>query len=181
VNDGLRQHGRELGDAVLKALALPQTIVHGPLQVARETVVLELEPLPSREQLEREAAGADSYAQRKAQHLLDRLAAEGQFALQQTCPLQVAKFGEELLWVALSGETVVDYSFLAKAEFAGPAVWVAGYNDDVFAYLPSKRVLLEGGYEGRTGIVHQLTPTPFLPSVEERVMGGLRRLVERVK
>lgn len=58
-----------------------------------------------------------------------------------------------------------------KHPFAGPLVSVAGYSNDVFAYLPSLRVLNEGGYEGRTGIVHQLTPTPFAASVEDRVMG----------
>ena len=83
--------------------------------------------------------------------------------------------------VFISGETVVDYSLACKQKHAGPFVWVAGYCDDVFAYLPSRRVLLEGGYEGRSGIVHQLTATPFLPSVEDRVMQGIARLVAEVQ
>lgn len=176
-----RQHGRELADAVERALAADAVELHAPLTVARETVTLELEPLPPREQLERDAAAGSDYPQRKAKHLLARLEREGTIPLTQTCPLLAAQFGEELLFVGISGETVVDYSRLCKAEFAGRAVWVTGYNDDVFAYLPSQRVLLEGGYEGRTGIVHQLVPTPFLPSVEDRVMGGLRRLVNQVR
>jgi hypothetical protein len=108
------------------------------------------------------------------------LKTHGKIDLTQNCPLQAARFGDELLFLFVSGETVVDYSRKPKAEFTGPMVWVAGYCNDVFAYLPSLRVLQEGGYEGRTGIVHQLVPTPFAPSVEDRVMGGIRRLVERV-
>ena len=63
------------------------------------------------------------------------------------------------------------------AEPGGPFVWVAGYCDDVFAYLPSRRVLLEGGYEGRDGIIHQLVATPFDRNVEDRVMECVARLV----
>jgi hypothetical protein len=72
----------------------------------------------------------------------------------------------------------VDYSLACKLKFAGPLVWVAGYCDDVFAYLPSRRVLIEGGYEGRESIVHQTMGTPFMPNVEERVMGEVKRLVK---
>ena len=82
--------------------------------------------------------------------------------------------------IFIGGETVVDYALRSKRDFAGRFVWVAGYCDNVFAYLPSRRVLLEGGYEGRSGIVHQLTPTPFLPNVEEGVMDGIANLVNQV-
>lgn len=51
--------------------------------------------------------------------------------------------------VALSGEVVVDYvTFLQKV--LGPLnLWVAAYANDVYGYLPSARVLEEGGYETR--------------------------------
>lgn len=175
-----RQHGTDLADAVDRALMAEAKVIHGPLKVAREMVTLDLEPLQSVTELDAVAAGPDSYPQRKAAYLVKQLQEHGSIELKQTCPLLAAKFGQELLFVAISGETVVDYSRFAKADFAGPAVWVAGYNDDVFAYLPSQRVLLEGGYEGRSGIVHQLTPTPFLPNVENHVRGGVKRLVEQV-
>ena len=175
-----RQHGKELADAVERALATDLIGVHPSLRLASEVVTLELEPLPPIEQLEVQAAGAEGHAKRKARYLLDQRQQHGRIELTQRCPLQAARFGDELLFLFFSGETVVDYSRKSKAEFAGPMVWVAGYCNDVFAYLPSLRVLQEGGYEGRTGIVHQLTPTPFATSVEDRVMGGMRELVERV-
>jgi len=175
-----KQHGRELAEAVERAMQGEQIEVHGPLRTAHTTVQLPLEPLPSREELERDAENATSYPQRKAKYLLGQLDRGEKLMEEQPCPLYAARFGDELLFIAIGGETVVDYSRFSKAEFAGPMVWVAGYCTDVFAYLPSKRVLLEGGYEGRTGIVHQLTPTPFTPVVEDRVMGGLRKLVQQI-
>jgi neutral ceramidase len=179
--DYAKQHGRELAAAVERALAGELVPVHGPLRIAYDVTTLELEPLPPTEQLRREAESGTGHAQRKARYLLSMIDSKQDVPLTQTCPLHVARFGDELLMVFISGETVVDYALRSKADYAGPFVWVAGYCDDVFAYLPSRRVLIEGGYEGRTGIVHQLTPTPFLPTVEERVMSTLDRLVEESK
>ena len=170
-------HGRSLAEAVRKALDGPQRAVHGPLRVAYDVVTLELEPLPSRARLELDAQqGLATIPGRKARYLLGLLDRDGTIKLEQTCPLHVARFGNELAFVAISGETTVDYSLMCKRDLAGPFVWVAGYCDDVFAYLPSLRVLQEGGYEGRDGIAHQLTPAPFTPTVEERVMGTIRTL-----
>jgi len=174
-------HSKELAAAVIKAIGGQQREVHGPLKVAYDVVTLELEPLPTRAKLESDAQqGLTTIPGRKARYLLDKLEREGDVKLEQTCPLHVARFGDDLAFVAISGETTLDYSLICKRELAGPFVWVAGYCDDVFAYLPSLRVLKEGGYEGRDGIVHQLTPTPFAPSVEERVMGTIRKLAREV-
>ena len=174
------QHGKALAEAVEQALDGPRHNVRGPLRVAYDVAALDLEPLPSTEQLKADAEAGTALQQRKARYLLDRLDKEGRIELTQACPVHAARFGDDLLLIAISGETVVDYSLRCKRELAGPFVWVAGYTDDVFAYLPSLRVLREGGYEGRTGIVHQLVPTPFAESVEERVMASIERVVREV-
>lgn len=176
-----RQHGRELAAAVQRAVAGDLIEVHGSLRVASETVELELEPLPPVAQLEKEFQKGSGLGFRKAKYLLAQLKEHGKVDLTQSCPLIAARFGRELLFIAISGETVVDFSLRSKIEFAGKHMtWVAGYNNDVFAYLPSRRVLLEGGYEGRSSIVHQLVPTPFQTNVEDLVMQGIRRIVTKV-
>ena len=84
--------------------------------------------------------------------------------------------------VGRAGEVVVDYSLRLKAELAGSPVWVAGYCNEVFGYGPSKRVLLEGGYEARGAVVYySTTPTPFAPSVEELIVGKVHELVDTVR
>lgn len=169
-----QQHGKALSDAVERALVGPARDIHEPLQVAAVDATLELEPLPPVAQLKGTAAGAPSLAQRKAKYLLDILEKKGQVELTQTCPVRAVRWGKDLLLIAISGETVVDYSRFCKQEFRDSAVWVAGYCNDVYAYLPSQRVLREGGYEGRDGVMHQLMATPFAPTVEERVMNAIR-------
>jgi neutral ceramidase len=92
-------------------------------------------------------------------------------------PVQVIRLGDDVLLVALGMETTVDYALRIKSEFTlpdGPAVWVAGYSNDYPGYIPSRRVLLEGGYEAtRTG--------PWDPGLEEKIMATVRTLVERTR
>ena len=40
-------------------------------------------------------------------------------------------------WFFLGGEVVVDFAIRIKAEQRGPKTWVAGYTNDVMAYIPS--------------------------------------------
>src|SRR5205823_10023283 len=64
-------------------------------------------------------------------------------------PLTVWQFGKDLTLVGLSGEVVVDYVTLLEKSLGPNQLWIAGYCNDVFGYLPSARVLGEGGYETR--------------------------------
>ena len=83
--------------------------------------------------------------------------------------------------VALAGEVVVDYSLRLKAELAGPPVWVAGYCNDVLGYIPSLRVLQEGGYEGGDAMRGTTFPGPFAPSIEKLIVDKVHELVKRVR
>ena len=100
-------------------------------------------------------------------------------------PVQVVQLGENLTLIALPGETCVDYALRLKAELIKtPAqqgsVWVAGYSNDVFAYVPSRRVLLEGGYEAGGSMKYFTTVLqhgPFAPDVEERLIKKVHELL----
>jgi hypothetical protein len=76
----------------------------------------------------------------------------------------------KLALVALAGEVVVDYSLRLKAQHGWNDTWVAGYCNDVFAYIPSRRVLLEGGYEGADAMIVYGQPAPFGSAVEELIV-----------
>jgi len=94
----------------------------------------------------------------------------------------VVRFGDDLTMVGLAGEVVVDYSLRLKKELAGTPVWVAGYCNEVFGYVPSQRVLQEGGYEARDSILYyDITVTPFAPSVETLIVDKVHELVRQAK
>ena len=79
---------------------------------------------------------------------------------------------------------MVDYSLRIKRENqiqGGPDVWVAGYSNDVFAYIPSLRILLEGGYEAGGAMKFMTTvvqPGAFAPNVEQLLMNRVNELIK---
>jgi neutral ceramidase len=79
--------------------------------------------------------------------------------------------------VALGGEVVVDYALRLAREYPARHVWVAGYSNDVFGYVPSLRVLREGGYEGGDAMIYYARPGPFNEHVEELIVGKVHRLI----
>lgn len=182
------QHGQSLANAVEAALLTERRPLTGALQSALEMAVVEYQTPPSREELERRVTSGDQYDRLHAERLLVQLAEEGKLRESYECPVQVVRLGDQVTLVALPGETVVDYSLRLKADLlslddAGPAVWVAGYSNDVFAYVPSRRVLLEGGYEGGGAMRYFTTvlqPGPFAPSVEESIVSKVHELHERL-
>ena len=52
-------------------------------------------------------------------------------------------------------------------------LWVAGYSNEVFGYLPTATVLAEGGYETR-GLIGTLGF--FTPGTQDVVIGQIRDL-----
>jgi hypothetical protein len=100
----------------------------------------------------------------------------------QPYPIQVLAFGDDLLMVALAGEVVVDYSLNLKAKHAkaGRSLWVAAYANDVFGYIPSSRVLREGGYEGGESYYYSNFPTPLASDTERIIMDEVRRMIDEV-
>jgi hypothetical protein len=149
--------------------------------MALDEVVLEFATPPTREQLEKEAQSKNRWERRHAEALLKELDDTGKIRTTYATLVHVVRFGSDLTLVALPGETVVDYSHRLKAELAGPAVWVAGYSNDVFGYLPTVRILNEGGYEGGGAMRYTTFPGPFTPSVESIVVDKVRELAKRTQ
>ena len=175
------QHGRALANGVEAALSAASRTIRGPLNPALEEVTLEFAEPPSRETLEQQAQSKNKYEKRHAEVLLDELAQDGKIRTTYPLPVHVVRFGNDLTLVALAGEVVVDYSLRLKAELGEGPVWVAGYSNDVFGYLPSLRVLREGGYEGGDAMRYGTLPGPFAPTVEDLVVGKVKELFERTR
>jgi hypothetical protein len=84
--------------------------------------------------------------------------------------------------IVLPGEPVVDWAIQLKRGFAGvaPFVWVAGYCNDMFGYVPTRRIQAEGGYEGGRANLWSWVPAPFADDVEDRITQAVGRLVRKV-
>lgn len=172
-------HGRTLATAVAAALETAPRALAGPLRAAFAEVTLDFAPVPPKEELEKIAATKKRPDARHAQRLLAELAEKGKIRSTYSYPIQVVRFGDDLILVGLAGEVVVDYSLRLKRELAGPAVWVAGYTNDVFGYVPSLRVLKEGGYEGGGAMIWGSLPGPFTETIEERIIAKVHELARQ--
>ena len=58
---------------------------------------------------------------------------------------------------------------------------MAGYSNEASCYIPTAKVLAEGGYEGRTNMYNTIFPGPWAPSIEERIIGKVHDLVKEVR
>lgn len=179
--DLCREHGRALANAVEAALQGVPRPVTGPLRTALEEVTLDLAGPPGREALEAQARSDNRYERLHAEFLLRQLRDEGRIPSTYPYLVQAIRFGDDLMMVALAGEVVVDYSLRLKRELTGAPLWVAGYSNDVFGYVPSARVIHEGGYEGGGAVVYTPLAGPFAPSVEESIVGTVHKLVRELK
>ncbi len=174
-------YGRMLADAVGEVLAREMRPVSAGLKAAFEWIELAYEEVATRETLAPIAAGDDRDLHvRWARRMLALLDEGVVFATGYEYPVQAWRLGEELLLIAMGGETVVDYSLRFKREF-GPGTWVCGYANDMAAYIPSRRVWEEGGYEGGPHLDEYGRPAwRWAGDVEDRIAGAVHRVVERV-
>ncbi len=143
-----RQHGTELGLEVCRVMETKLRPVSGPLALAYDFASLPLQS-PGRAELEKIAATGPSWQTGNARQMLSLLERGEKLPADFRCPVAVWQFGNDLTLVALSGEVVVDYVPLLERALGPLQLWLAAYCHESFGYLPSARVLAEGGYENR--------------------------------
>lgn len=174
-----RQHGEELGSAVVHAISRGGKLVTGPVSAGFSEIELPLTPPPTREALDEQLASPDVFVQRRAKALIAEWDANGALTASKPYPVQVWRFGDGPRLIALGGEVVVDYTLRLKYEFGSDPLIVVGYANDVVAYIPSLRVLREGGYEADASNVYYGLYGPWAPEIEEIIIRTVHELAGR--
>ncbi|MEO8075825.1 MAG: neutral/alkaline non-lysosomal ceramidase N-terminal domain-containing protein [Acidobacteriota bacterium] len=168
-------HGTALADAVDRALKSAAPI-EPFLRTAYGHVDLPFARGQAREAWRRRLDVDEIYKARHTALMQAVVARDGRLPTAQSDPVQVWRFGSGLTLVALGGEVVVDYALRLAREYPDRRIWAAGYSNDVFGYVPSRRVLREGGYEGGDAMIYYGRPGPFTEDVEDLIVGEVRRL-----
>ena len=179
--DFARQHGLEMAGAVSRVLTHPRQPLQGKLRTALELVDLPFAPLPTRRSLPNGSSTQARLSGAMPSAYLDLLARGEKLPASYPCPVQVWQLGKELTLVALGGEVVVDYALRLKRELHPGNVWMAGYVNDVFAYVPSARILIEGGYEADFNLIYYGLPGRFNNNVEEVLVKKVHEVVKKVR
>lgn len=174
-----KRHGRSMATAVETAIEARGEPVHGPLRTAFEEQTVEFEAPPDRADLERMASSDDPPDRTRGRALLAELDETGAISTEYPYPVQAIGFGNDLTLVGLGGEVLVEYGLQLKEDLPG-RVWVAGYTNDDFTYVPTARAVHEGGYEGGGVIRNTTFSGPLRPDVEERILRTARAAAKRV-
>jgi hypothetical protein len=171
------QHGKELADEVARVLKGDLGPLRPPLRTAFQQIKLRFDD-HTREQFEVEAQAEDRFRQRRARLMLEAYD-RGRPVRSVNYPVQAVRFGDGLTLIALGGEVVVDYSLRFKREFAGENLVVVGFCHDVMCYIPSARVLREGGYEAVESMIYYGQPGPFRGDIEETIFRAVRKVLRK--
>lgn len=174
-------YGQRLATAVEKVLDGPLTPVSVGLRTAFAYVELPYLKVMSREELLADRKADNPIRARWAARMLEKLEGGETFPASYPYPLHAWRLGKEMIILGMGAETVVDYALRFKMEF-GPGTWVCGYCDDMIAYIPSRRVWEEGGYEGGSYLYEYGRPAlRWSGEIEDLIAETVHRLVRQVR
>lgn len=176
-----QRYGQMLAAGVEEALAQPLKPISSQLRTAFEYVELPYSKTISREDLHAAMQDKNAIRARWAARMLQKLDQGEKFAAAYPYPVHAWRLGGEMLVIGTGAETVVDYALRFKREF-GPGTWVCGYADDMIAYIPSRRVWEEGGYEGGSNLYEYGRPAfRWAGDIEDRIAASVQKLVKQVE
>lgn len=172
------EHGATLAAEVMRVLAGKMQPVHGAVRAAFQVVDLDF-AYQTRESFASRLQDPNPVRVRHAQAML-RAYDEGHPIRHYPYPVEAIAFGKSLTVLALGGEVVVDYVLRVKKEYGAKGILVAAYSNDVMSYIPSLRVLKEGGYEANESMLYYGGPGPYADDVEDRIFSTIRKVMARV-
>jgi hypothetical protein len=172
-----RQHGESLAAEVRRLLAAPFRPLPGHL-----TAALMKAPLPfvthfTREEWKQRAQAPDITG-RHARHWLARQEAGETLPSHLEYEVTTWRFGDDLNMLFLPGEVVVDYSLRLKREAGTVPLWINAYSNWVPCYIPSRRILSEGGYEAESSLWYYNRPARLAPDSEEIIVQAARQALQ---
>ena len=176
----LAQHyGERVAQSVDSVLRGTMSPVEGELVTHYHEIAGKTQTPISRDELNQLLAEGNQYEQAYAQFVLKKLGEQEKLPAFYPYPIQTWHMGD-IRMVFLGGEVVVDYAVKLKLLASGAKntnVWVAGYSNDVMAYIPSTRVLREGGYEGGGSNTYYGFPALWSEEFEQQILDETRKQI----
>ena len=163
-------YGADLAARVGDVLRATMPELAPTLEHAYREVEAPLDVLPTADEIKANEKSTNRFEVARAKYLLRQIEEKGGLAGAYPYPVGIWTLGREIDFVFLGGEVVVDYALRLKRERRGPKTWVAAYSNDVMAYIPSLRVLKEGGYEGGGSNLYYGLPALWHETIEEVIV-----------
>jgi len=173
--DLARQHGTALAEEVARLISLDLLTLSGEPTASQQEIRLPLQQPPSRERFE-ELAKGQGYHAYHARLMIEHLRQHGRLPKDVEYPMTCWKFDDDLAVVFLAGEVAVDYAVRLKSELDWRRLWLNGFSNDVPSYIPSKRLLAEGGYETDFSQVYYAQPSRYAPEIEDLIVSHVKEM-----
>lgn len=173
------QYGRSLAVAVQRVLKEEMNPLPAQLFTAYSEVELGLTTPPTHEELVEFAAESSGYPERWANRMIEKLDSGESFIRSYPFPVQAWNLGGQPVFT-LGGELVADYAIELKRIF-GYDTFVMGYTNDVMSYIPSARILREGGYEGETSQMVYGMPSVWRSDIETLILNEILKVAEQAE
>jgi hypothetical protein len=171
-----KRHGLELAGAVMGALGRPMRPIRGAFKLAFDELDLPLATPPGKDQLEKDACSQDICVKMRAESYLKLLKEGHPLPTAVKLPVAVVRLGDDLTFVLMAGEDLVDYSHRIKRILAQDHPWTVGYAYEIPCYIPSARVIKEGGYETDSSLIYYGYYGPFRGSIENQIVSRIDQL-----
>jgi hypothetical protein len=175
-----KQYGKELAAAVERVMEEDMRKLAPKITTAYAEVRLPYTDLPDEAKLTELATnGIDGYPRRWAARMLAKVKKGEPRDKDYPYPVEVWQLGDQPV-IGLGGELVVEYSIKLK-EIFGLNAFVMGYCNDVMSYIPSLRILREGGYEGNMACMVYGLPTAWSPETETLILHEVVKLAKQAQ
>ena len=176
--------GEKLAKAVLKHLESDRMIpLSGQLACSPATGQISYGRRWPPEQIERQAFPEPK---KKGQHSWQTWTARQSLALPDHSKsfrydVQVWKLGNQLTMFSMEGEICSPWGPMLRAMAPTEQAMVIGYANGTSSYIPDKRIVREGGYEGLTSQHAYFLPAPFTENIDSEIKQIVTRAINAVK
>lgn len=174
--EDLQAHAKEIADNVDKLLTAQLQPLTSPPVGKMKWIKLPFSELPTVPELI-ELSKDKTVKGYEARLNLDRTERGKVIPTELNYPLQTWNWGNKMTMVNMAGEVVVDYSTRLKDELGAEHLWINAYSNDVPCYIPSRRILKEGGYEAESNMYWYDKPVPFSPKVEDLIVNAVHEIM----
>ena len=169
--------GNEVAEAILAAVdaGLQRT----PLDLHAHEVEINLPMLPHLRREEcaaiRDDPDAPSMKRMWAGRMAERLDRGEALPTSVSITMHGIQIGRGLRIIGIEGEVVADHGALVESFFGGGVTFPLGYCDGCQLYLPSDRMLPQGGYEVVSYYEYHF-PAQLAPGIDRGLTHGMRQL-----
>jgi neutral ceramidase len=177
--ESAQRFGRDLALSVEWAIKQSGSAISGPIEYDYKIIDLPLASVTAEEY--RQASEDKKTLTHPWGELYSKILDRGEtISRVNTYHIQVFRLGRQsanpTVLVTLGGEVVTDYARNLAAKSPGGNLIVLGYSNDIVGYIPTAKMLQEGGYEPTAYRNETWLSGPYQPETESLILDAAARL-----